>query len=496
MTRSRQVIFAIAPVSALALACTEHGPAAPTVPPTGEFTAAISCQASVGTPALSCGSAVAGATHGIDASVILGGQGTYVLLASSGTAYNTTTQVFSSNVTVKNLITQPMATTDGSTADTGGVKVFFLGPPTVTSGSGTITPNNNDGTGTFTAANQPYFKYSGVLASGATSPAKSWQLNVPSTVNTFTFQVFVTATLPADSAVLRWLVVSSGTTRNLRAVEIVRGTNTAWAVGDSGTILFFNGTSWTAPATGLALSKINLYGVQRDDKGMFAAGDSGKIVHLSADGLTWSLRPSGVTTTLFSVSKTVPGSASDTNTVLACGVGGVILYSADDGGTWAAQTSGTADTLFACGGEVYPRVFAAGQLGTVLRHDALGWHIVVSGVVSDLYTGGAGDSTDLTLKVWGAGAGGTIIHSGDGGMTFTTVPSPTPQDLFGINGTSTTSLYLVGAAGTIIHWNGRTWSAMASGTGVALHGVTVVSNAGFDQVLAVGNGGLVLNGTR
>src|SRR5207245_10801355 len=205
----------------LVAACTDHGP---TAPGTAEFSAAITCQASVTAGTFTCGSPRPTPPPGMGLEVTLGGQGTYVILASTGTGYNSGTQVFSTNVTVQNLIVQPMNSADGTTADTGGVKVFFNSGPMVTSGSGTATLGNADGTGTFTAGNQPFFRYASgsVLASGSTSAAKSWQLNVPTTVGMFSFTVYVTAQLPADSSVLRWVSVSSPSTNALRGVSMTR----------------------------------------------------------------------------------------------------------------------------------------------------------------------------------------------------------------------------------------------------------------------------------
>src|SRR5205823_6909519 len=129
--------------------------------------------------------------------VTLGGQGTYVLLTSSGTAYDGSS-LFTSNVTLTNLLALPMNTADGTTADTGGVKVFFNSGPSVTGGTGTVTVENPDGTGTFTGTGQPFFKYSDgvVLASEATTASKTWQFTVPPSVTTFAFTVYVTSQLP------------------------------------------------------------------------------------------------------------------------------------------------------------------------------------------------------------------------------------------------------------------------------------------------------------
>src|SRR5213082_2303184 len=176
-------------------ACAESS--APTAPKDQFRTELITCQASASARTLDCAASQPQAARGVSFDLVLGGQGALVRLASSGNAYNSGT--FSSNVTVENLIAQSMNTADGTTPDAGGVKVFFNSGPTVTGGTGvvSVTP---DGVGTFTASNQPYYQYSSgaILASGATTPPKTWQFTVPTTVTRFEFQVFVQTTLPDE----------------------------------------------------------------------------------------------------------------------------------------------------------------------------------------------------------------------------------------------------------------------------------------------------------
>jgi hypothetical protein len=201
-------------------ACAESGPTAPTPLFRTEL---ITCQASVTARTLTCGESQAQASAGMNFSLVLGGQGALVRLASSGTTYNGGTQTFSSDVTVENLIAQPMNTADGATPDAGGIKVFFNSPPTVTGGTGTVSVANFDGTGTFTQANQEYFLYSSgaVLASGSTTSAKSWQFTVPTTVTTFSFEVFVTTRLQDEVDP----IVALGLSRSPAALTIAPGGN-------------------------------------------------------------------------------------------------------------------------------------------------------------------------------------------------------------------------------------------------------------------------------
>ncbi|HET6232821.1 MAG TPA: Ig-like domain-containing protein [Longimicrobiaceae bacterium] len=129
---------------------------------------------------------------GANADLIVGNQNTYVTLASTNEAYNSGTGQFTFDVTVKNLIPQPLGTTDGSTLSPNGVRVFFFTGPAATSGTGTVAVVP-DGFATFTGAGQPFYQYNQVLATGATSSARTWTLVMPPTVTTFAFQVYVSA---------------------------------------------------------------------------------------------------------------------------------------------------------------------------------------------------------------------------------------------------------------------------------------------------------------
>ena len=220
--RARALRLAATAGLALLAACNDDGTGArtPVEPPPATALAALTCDADVRAGTLTCGAL--GSGGGISASAapaggpslvqhVLGGQGQYVRLTSSGAAYGD--NVFLFNVTVQNLSNLALGTSDGATRDDAGVRVFFHQGPTVTGGTGTITVANATGTAAFTAAGQPYFQYGGkvggvdqgelgadgILASAETSTSKDWRLNVPATVTTFTFVVYVSTQTPAGT---------------------------------------------------------------------------------------------------------------------------------------------------------------------------------------------------------------------------------------------------------------------------------------------------------
>ena len=73
------------------------------------------------------------------------------------------------------------------------------------------------------------------------------------------------------------------------------------------------------------------------------------------------------------------------------------------------------------------------------------------------------------------GAAGTILHTSDGGATWTAQASipATTQSLAGVAFADANDGWAVGAAGAILHTTtrGATWSAQSSGTGADLKGV-------------------------
>jgi hypothetical protein len=134
--------------------------------------------------------------------VLVGGQNLFVTLTSSNAAYDSVAGQFTFDVTVQNLIPQPLATTDGTSSQANGVRVFFTSGPTVTSGSG-VASVSADGIGTFTSGGQPYYEYSGsalggdgILSQNETSSSKKWTLLIPKTALTFSFLLYVWADVP------------------------------------------------------------------------------------------------------------------------------------------------------------------------------------------------------------------------------------------------------------------------------------------------------------
>lgn len=154
---------------------------------------ALQCEVDVKAEALACTAPTAAeANRSIAANRMVGGQDVYVKLTSSGVTYDAGTETFQMDVTVQNLLQKPLGV--DSAGATPGVKVFFYAGPNLSgAGSGDVTVANPTGQQFFTAAGQDYFLYDQVLQPYEISLAKQWQFNVPTTVDRFSFVVYVWA---------------------------------------------------------------------------------------------------------------------------------------------------------------------------------------------------------------------------------------------------------------------------------------------------------------
>jgi alpha-tubulin suppressor-like RCC1 family protein len=127
--------------------------------------------------------------------VYFGQQGVDVFVGTDSVTYDGSS-TFKFMATIQNLSTEPLGSADGRTPSSDSIIVFFSLVPVVTSGTGSITVEDVAGTNTFTASNQPYYEYPGLLPSNGTSVPVAWVFGLPPTVMAFNFDVYVAAQVP------------------------------------------------------------------------------------------------------------------------------------------------------------------------------------------------------------------------------------------------------------------------------------------------------------
>lgn len=282
-----------------------------------------------------------------------------------------------------------------------------------------------------------------------------------------------------------------------------QGGSDVWVTGEDGSVLHYDGTSWTGRHSRTSESLNGLW--QGPKSTAYAVGRSGTVLYY--DGAVWSMRDSGTTAHLNAVWGSGP------EDVYAVGNEGIIRHY--DGRAWSGMRSGTSDDLAAVWGSGPGDIWAAGQNGQLLHYDGKLW----SSSAGDLQWGrGAPTLNQLwgsgPADVWAVGelwssAGNTSTGGGTGtllhydGSKWTLVPVKARGSLDGITGTGPKDVWVVGGLRNVwdpkkyfyteavdpaplLHFDGRSWSSLPSGvTQEGLERIWV----GDGQLWAIGHRG-------
>jgi hypothetical protein len=135
----------------------------------------------------------------VNKSVILPASSEYAAWLPYHLVQDTVSETWSFLSVVQNRLAQPIGTLDGTTAV--GTKVAVTYGPVASAGTGTVSIIDADGTGNFTAPNQPYFDYPGIVAPQAYSGYRTWKVHVPNTVTEVTMGVAISTDFPAEQDV-------------------------------------------------------------------------------------------------------------------------------------------------------------------------------------------------------------------------------------------------------------------------------------------------------
>jgi hypothetical protein len=445
----------------------------------------LTCRVDAAKSTMSCEPPKPLSVAGRSSDLILGGQNTYVKLTSSGVVANAST--VTANVTVQNLTVQPWSTTDGTTPDPTGVRIFFAQGP-----SGVVTVVNATGTFYFTNSNQPYFQYSGadldldgtsgILARNETSRSLTWQFDLNGGPGTFTFTVYISTKMPSELGVLRWTSSTLGKTQVQELKNAVWGSSASdvWAGGTGGATALhhWNGASWSAVPSANSTDVVGLWGSASNN--VYAVGD---VEIQRWNGTAWADVASSPVSVLFAVW------GSSANDVYAGGLNGTLVRST--GGAFSAvpNTGLGTESVAAIWGTGPNDVYTG---GSTLRHwDGFNWSSTTAGItnIGAIWGSSASD-------IWVGGANGQVQHLVGG--VWTTVTGFGSGHVSGIWGTGANDVFLVNRFGDIFHYNGTSWLKHSlTGTGL-----TAVWGSGTSDVWAVGSNSpafaenVVVHGTR
>jgi len=218
-----------------------------------------------------------------------------------------------------------------------------------------------------------------------------------------------------------------------------------------GIILHYGGTSWdTMSASEETEVLTGVWGSSASD--VFAVGEGGTILHY--DGATWTMTLEGK-----SLNDIWGSSAED---VFAAGEG--ILHF--DGETWSAvPVPEGSPPLTGVWGSSSTDVFAVGFFGTILHYDGLAWTRMPATFTEENLLDVWGTSGE---NVFAVGEGGTVLHFD--GLEWVKMSVPATDDLTGIWGLSANDVYVVGTSlplpralrSSILHYDGTGWRVVES----------------------------------
>jgi hypothetical protein len=262
----------------------------------------------------------------------------------------------------------------------------------------------------------------------------------------------------------------------------------AWAVGNPkqsyrAAWAHWDGVSWTVDTTTGPAQNIGIlwsvWGAATND--VYAVGELGSIIHY--DGASWSLQPSVTTFPLYGVHGS---SASD-----IWAVGGNTVLHNDGTGFQPVSTGITGFNARAVWTDGTVVVIAA--VGRVLRFDGSTWtDTPVPGFAT------AGGSVDNLASVWGSGPNDIYLAGSEpqfqasawhyDGTSWQKIMAGTTKALHGVWGSSSTGVHMVGENRTMTYFDGSDWTKLPTCCGGQRH-LWSVSGAGPNFAIAVGNEG-------
>jgi len=273
---------------------------------------------------------------------------------------------------------------------------------------------------------------------------------------------------------------------------VIYGNGIFVTVGGDGTIFTSSdGVTWTSRTSG---SSSSLSGVTYGNGKFVTVGQTG-IILTSPDGITWTSQTSGITSWLGSVTY-------GNGTFIAVGEAGTI-FTSSNGVTWTSRTSGSSSSL---GGVTYGNgiFIAVGQAGTILTSpDGIAWTSQTSGVTG--WLSGVTYGNGVFIAVGGEYSANqatfpNILTSVDG-VTWafqTTGVAGWPNSLFGVTYGNGVFVSVGGGYAemqtrfptVLTSQGGATWTSQTLGATILsrLCGVTY----GNGKFVAVGEGGTIL----
>lgn len=280
-----------------------------------------------------------------------------------------------------------------------------------------------------------------------------------------------------------WTPMNSTIGRVIRGVW-GSGPSDVYAVGESGSIVHYDGVSWSNISIPVPQHLLGVWGSGPDN--VFVVATTGRIYHLTYQGderivEEFVVEPAAARTEpyLYGIW------GNDANDVYVVGDHETIVHY--NGSSWTVQNFDiTGKRLRAVWGSGQT-VYAVGEEGTILEKQGTSW-VTMPSVPEANLRAVWGSGTD---DVYAVGWSGTILHYDD--LSWTEQESGTMELLFGVWGSGPDDVFAVGFDGTILHYDGndhKVWSAIPSETSDS---ISTVWGSGPHDVFVAGSAGTILH---
>ena len=206
-----------------------------------------------------------------------------------------------------------------------------------------------------------------------------------------------------------------------------------------------------------------------EDGKKVAVGKSGLILVTTNNGKTWERRTTDTTKALSAIS------FGDPDHAFVVGSGGTLLATNDGGATWRSQASGSKDQLLSVYALTSTNAYVVGAFGTLLstsdagenwtRHE-IKWDQLIGKIINE--SGYIEPNLNAIyfsspMKGWIVGEFGLVLHTEDGGSTWTAQRSGSdlPQ-LYSVKFVDDQRGWAIGQAGSLIRTTdgGKRWATV------------------------------------
>jgi alpha-tubulin suppressor-like RCC1 family protein/uncharacterized protein YpmS len=242
-----------------------------------------------------------------------------------------------------------------------------------------------------------------------------------------------------------WSAQTSGTSNNLNQI-LCMGTNAVFARGGY-EILSYNGSTWSSYSTASTVQY--LWGLSAND--VYAVCGSGNIYHF--DGSSWSEMTSFTSENLMSI-----WGRSATDIYVVTYEGSIFHY---DGLNWTERPENLSQSYSHVTG-TDNEVFAAGNYG-IYKYNGINWTESSMDVFWERFINNTNAPVELKImpdgRIIGANSSYFSQYDGNGWTVENTGWSVAVQDIW----SDGTVIYIVGYAGTMIYYDGASWSKLTTG---------------------------------